>query len=314
MNTRTTPGEFPSDEVRSSTTSTSTSGKLTKLLSVVALSTAALTACATEGKKADTSTSASSNTDIAVPSRTHKGGENDVKGDKESFEDWRKRENKESVTLKSHNRGNIVDLGVFDDDKKGLHTFKIRNGQEVETHRMKGAGKCDEMCFDMGNGDNKKAAHFEDPDCGTPNTTYGTVASDYGLKAAGVTEITYDDLNGEEQPAPMATTKHVLGKVEPGKSCTDLSRGVNTGTGTIKIAVAPDGPTRTEFNGLRDQVGEIKTQVDGIQETVNTHSTLIEQLNLCSNDPQNPVCVEARKAVRHNATDSAKGEKGNNPY
>jgi hypothetical protein len=246
-------------------------------------------------------------------------GENAVKPATEDFDSWRLRENRESVTLKSHNKGNVIDLGVYPENQ-GLHTFRIKTGQELETQRMKGNGECDEICTDLTRGANKSAVHFEDPACEKPNTHYGTVAIDYSLKKANVSEITYTDLNGEDAIAPFNTTLHVLGQVVPGKNCTDLARGTDTERSTVRISSAPNLEPRVKK--LEDTVAEHTAILTQDADRLDAHDSALIDLtnafnqaaNVCA-DPNAPLCREARKAVRHNATDTAKAEaKKDNPY
>jgi len=336
MHTINTPKEFPSDnQEHLNTSNTSQTSKMSKLLSVATLIAASLTACTTQNQKSDTApvptSNNSSTTKKSDSAPTHssedqfapmtdrpprRDGPVTIDDNQLSYEEWTKRENMHSITLKSHNRGNIVDLGVFQEQTGQLHAFTVKDRTEAPTYRYaKTPAQCDKICINnytrqLGQ---MQAAVFEDPFCETANTTYGTLAGDYMLRAAGVTEITYIDLDGSEQIAPM-TTKHVLAQIQPGKTCNDLVKNANTGTGTIRITVAPDVPSKDEFNALNNRVNTIQTQVDTIQQTVERQETLIDNLYLCYNNPQAPLCVEARKAVRHSATDTVKAQQETNPY
>jgi|GEM_PF-5060874 len=298
----------------------------TAIGAAIAISAVTLKSCndKQDTTKPATPTTSASTADTATPDsapKTRRNGRGENLPDTEpvSFEDWRKRDSRNSNTLKSHNRGNIVDIGAFDSDGDVLHNFRIKSGQEEAIQRIKGKkGSCDEICVDMASGENKKAYHYEDPYCKTPTTTYGTVADDYRLvvtekidgkevKIRAVDNITYTDLNGEDSLAPFERTKHVLGQVAPGKSCADLSRGFYTGRGNERIA----GPTKAEFKDLSDRVEKVET-------TVEEHTdTLTDLMNAYKNapkpacspgEPDSEICKQARKAVRRNVATEARAK------
>jgi outer membrane murein-binding lipoprotein Lpp len=289
-------------------------------MAAIAIGTTALAGCANKSANENAATDAaalsadSAKNPSPKKSAGTKGGEGNVES-KESFDDWRKRESKESLTLKSHNRGNIVDVGAFGTEG-AIRSFRVKSGLEDQIRRIKN-GDCDEICFDMGTGDRKKAAHYQDPYCAKGTATFGSLAQDYSLDAAGVDNITFTNLEGEDDVAPK-DTKHVLAHVEPGKACADLAR---TDRNPVRVNVV-GGPYAT-----KSEVKTLSDRVDGLAETVEGHSaTLADLVDAYNNapkavcDPSQPdseICRQGRIAIRNNVANAAKAratKKDNNPY
>jgi hypothetical protein len=287
-----------------------------------------VTTTSANGGKTDTAATSDSGTaDSAPKGQKNKSGEEQNNTTNLSFENFRINEMKNSLPRKLGNSGGNVEYLSF-----GEHGFMMLDGQEKNTTTYPN-GQCNQICGDMtpaeiaeykrineevGSNKNKKydlrdvttmSFHFEDPRCNKPSVRYPTAHRALGLDSAGVTSITYTDNDGEEsQVAPFNTTKHVNATVEPGKSCADLSHGVNN-TGRGNVSIASNGPTRVEFDGLSDRVGQIETKVE---EHSSTLSTLMDAYQnapkaACSPDqPDSEICRQARKAVRGNVANDAK--------